>query len=118
MGIIELSNIKVYAYHGCLKEETKIGSDYLVNIAIEADLTKAATTDTLVDTADYVHINHIVKEEMAIAAKLLEHVADRIIKRVLLEIKIVSSVSVTVSKINPPIGGDVEKVSIKLKQTR
>jgi len=118
MGIIELSNIKVYAYHGCLKEETKIGSDYLVNIAIEADLTKAATTDTLVDTADYVHINHIVKEEMAIAAKLLEHVADRIIKRVLLEIKIVSNVSVTVSKINPPIGGDVEKVSIKLKQTR
>lgn len=118
MGIIDVTNIKVYAYHGCLAEETKIGSDYLVNVSVEADLTKAAATDALEDTVDYVHINRIVKEEMAIAAQLLEHVADRIIQRILLEIKIVMKVTVSVSKINPPIGGDVEKVSIKLKFNR
>ncbi len=118
MGIIEVTNIKVYAYHGCLSEETKIGSDYLVNVSVEADLTKAAASDNLKDTVDYVHINHIVKEEMAIASKLLEHVAERIIKRILLEINIVIEVSVAVSKVNPPIGGDVEKVTVILKSKR
>ncbi len=118
MGIIEVTNIKVYAYHGCLAEETKIGSDYLVNVSVKADLANAAASDNLKDTVDYVHINHIVKEEMAIAAKLLEHVADRIIQRILLEINIVMEVSVAVSKINPPIGGDVEKVTITLKSKR
>ena len=118
MGIIEVTNIKVYAYHGCLSEETKIGSDYLVNVSVEADLKKAAVSDDLKDTVDYVHINRIVKEEMAIPSQLLENVADRIIQRILLEIKIVVQVIVTVAKINPPIGGDVESVSIKLQSNR
>ncbi|WP_298478286.1 dihydroneopterin aldolase [uncultured Maribacter sp.] len=118
MGIIEVTNIKVYAYHGCLNEETIIGSDYLVNVSVKADLIKAATSDNLKHTVDYVHINHIVKEEMAIAAKLLEHVANRIIQRILLEINIVKEVIVSVSKINPPIGGDVEKVTITLNSKR
>lgn len=118
MGTIKVTNIKIYAYHGCLNEETKIGSDYLVNVSVEANLTNAAVSDDLKDTVDYVHINHIVKEEMAIAAKLLEHVADRIIQRILLEINIVTEVMVSVSKINPPIGGDVEKVTVSLKCKR
>ena len=118
MGIIEVTNIKVYAYHGCLEEETIIGSEYLVNVAVKANLTQAAASDNLKDTVDYVHINHIVKEEMAIPAKLLEHVADRIIQRILLEINIVIEVSVAVSKINPPIGGDVEKVTVTLNSKR
>ncbi|WBU90655.1 dihydroneopterin aldolase [Cellulophaga omnivescoria] len=118
MGKITVSTIKTYAYHGCLNEEALIGSDYLVNVTVNADLTKASVTDELVDTVDYVHINHIVKEEMAIRSKLLEHVAKRIIDRIFKEIPIVTESEVTVSKLNPPIGGDVEMVSITLQLTR
>jgi len=108
----------VYAYHGCLEQETIIGSDYLVDVSVHADLRKATTSDRLEDTVDYVHINHIVKEEMLKASKLLEHVAGRIITRVFKEIAIVTEISVCVSKINPPIGGDVEKVTINLSEKR
>ncbi|WKB82788.1 dihydroneopterin aldolase [Cellulophaga lytica] len=118
MGKITVSTIKTYAYHGCLNEEALIGSDYSVNVTVNADLTKASVTDELVDTVDYVHINHIVKEEMAIRSKLLEHVAKRIIDRIFKEIPIVTESEVTVSKLNPPIGGDVEMVSITLQLTR
>lgn len=118
MGKITVSTIKTYAYHGCLNEEALIGSDYVVNVSVNSDLSKASISDDLVDTVDYVHINHIVKEEMAIRSKLLEHVAKRIIDRIFLELPIVTESEVTVSKLNPPIGGDVEMVSITLQLTR
>jgi dihydroneopterin aldolase len=118
VGKISLSNIRVYAYHGCLKEESIIGSDYRVDVVIEADLTKAASTDDLDDTVDYVLINYIVKEEMAIKARLLEQVARRILERILKSCPTVTKAEVTVSKINPPISGDVEMVSINLQLTR
>jgi len=118
MGVINVANIRVYAFHGCLKEETVIGSDYLVNVKVHADLLKASISDNLTDTVDYVHINKIVTEEMAIASKLLEHVAKRILNRFLSEIQIIKKAEVSVSKINPPIGGDVGSVSIRLELTR
>ena len=81
MGIIQVNNIKLYAYHGCLEEEAKIGSWYRVAVEVKADLKKSAKTDNLKDTVDYVHLNLIVKEEMAIRSKLLEEVAQRILNR-------------------------------------
>lgn len=118
MGKIKVSNIKVYANHGCLKEETIIGSDYLVNVEVDANLKKASQTDNLSETVDYVQINQIVKEEMSIPSKLLEHVAQRILHRIFEEISIATKVKVAVSKMNPPIGGDVQEVTIILKSKR
>ena len=115
MGTIELKNIKIFAYHGCLKEETRIGSDYIVNLKVTADLEKASSTDDLKDTVDYVHLQNIVKEEMSVPAKLLESVCTRIISRIKNELVLVKAIEVTVSKINPPIGGDVAEVSVTLK---
>lgn len=118
MDKIVLKNIRTYAYHGCLIEEGKIGSDYTVDLTIKTDLKPSAKTDDLQDTVDYVDLNRIVVEEMAIRAKLLEHVAQRIIDRILNELPLVAQIKVSVSKVNPPIGGDVEAVSIVMKQKR
>ncbi|MFS4415440.1 dihydroneopterin aldolase [Maribacter sp. 2307ULW6-5] len=118
MGKVLVENIRVYAHHGCLPEETVIGSDYLVSVTVWAPLKKAAKSDRLKDTVDYVHLNAIVKEEMAIPAKLLEHVAKRILDRILGELPTVKKAQLLVSKVNPPINGDVEKVTIVLKAKR
>ena len=114
MGKIILKNVKVYGYHGCLIEEGQIGSDYHVNLTVEANLKPSSISDKLSDTVDYVHLNKIIKEEMAIRAKLLETVASRILDRIFNEIKLVKKATVNVSKINPPIGGDVEMVTVEL----
>src|SRR5690606_39858271 len=98
MGTIRLKNIKIYAFHGCLVEEGQIGSDYLVNLSVKADLINASNSDELVDTVDYVMLQKIVIEEMAVRAKLLEHVAKRIIDSVLLKVQMVNEVKVTVAK--------------------
>ncbi|WP_406685299.1 dihydroneopterin aldolase [Seonamhaeicola sp. MEBiC1930] len=118
MGIIKVENIKVYAYHGCLKEETKIGSDYRVDLEVKANLKNSAKSDELSDTVDYVFLNRIIKEEMCVPSKLLETVAKRILNRIFTEEKMVQKATVWVSKINPPIGGDVERVTIKMTERR
>ncbi|MDI5888992.1 MULTISPECIES: dihydroneopterin aldolase [Flavobacterium] len=118
MGIIKLKNIRTYSYHGCLIEEGKIGSDYTVNLEVKTDLRKSSITDDLKDTVDYVLLNRIVVEEMAIRSDLLEHVAHRIITRIFEEIPEVSRIIVAVSKLNPPIGGDVEAVTIEMEEYR
>jgi dihydroneopterin aldolase len=118
MGIIKLTNIRTFSFHGCLEEEAKIGSNYRVDLTIKTNLEPSAKTDDLTDTVDYVDLNRIVVEEMAIRAKLLEHVAKRIIDRVLKELKMVTKIEVEVTKLNPPIGGDVEGVTIIMKKKR
>jgi len=118
MGIIQVNNIKLYANHGCLEEEEKIGSEYRVDVEVKANLRKSSKTDDLFDTVDYVHLNHIVKEEMAIRSKLLEEVAQRILNRFFKELKMIQKATVSVAKINPPIGGNVEEVVIILTKKR
>jgi len=118
MGIIKLKNIRTYSYHGCLIEEGKIGSDYSVDLEVKTDLRKSALSDYLEDTVDYVLLNRIVEEEMAIRSNLLEHVAHRIIKRIFDEVAAISRITLAVSKLNPPIGGDVEAVTIEMEEYR
>ena len=118
MGKIFLKNIRLYAYHGCLDEEEKIGSDYEVNVVVYTELEKSSFSDELSDTVDYVSLHAIVKEEMAVRAKLLEKVADRIIKRIFREHEEVSRARVKVAKQNPPIGGNVEEVAVALELER
>ena len=118
MGIIKVENIRVFAYHGCLKEETKIGSDYRVDLQVEANLQTSSKTDKLSDTVDYVFLNKVIKEEMNIPSHLLETVAKRILNRIFKEDKLIKKATVWVSKLNPPIGGDVERVTIKMTKKR
>lgn len=118
MGKIQVNNIKLYAFHGCLDEEAKIGSEYRVDLEVKTNLQNSAQSDELIDTVDYVHLNFIVKEEMAIRSKLLEHVAKRILDRILVELKMVKKATISVAKINPPIGGNVEEVAIILSKKR
>jgi len=110
-----------YSYQVILERELIQYSTGTHVITLGVDLfqgVKASLSDNLSDTIDYVLINTIVKEEMDIPSKLLEHVANRILKRMFSEINTISKASVLVSKLNPPIGGDVEEVSVRLKSKR
>ena len=112
MGTIKLQNIRTFSFHGCLEEEGRIGSDYRVDLEVKTDLRKSALSDDLKDTVDYVHLNKIVVEEMAIRSKLLEHVAGRIISRVEREFSAVKSVKLKITKTSPPMKGECKGASV------
>jgi dihydroneopterin aldolase len=113
---IEVNGIKIYAFHGCLPEEGKIGGHYLVDVMLNTDFSLAAATDDLQKTIDYVEVNKIVREEMAIRSKLIEHVGQRIINRLKSKITSIDKVKLKVTKICPPINGDVQNVAIIIEE--
>ena len=118
MGKIFVKNIRLYAYHGCLDEEAQIGSDYLVNIKVEADLKKSSASDNLNDTVDYVSLHALAKKEMQKRAKLLETVVFRIAKKIIHQHDEVTFAKVKVAKLNPPINGNVEEVAVEIELSR
>lgn len=118
METIKLKNIRTFSFHGCLNEEAIIGSDYRIDLKVKCNLKQSCQSDELKDTVDYVQLNKIVVEEMAIRSKLLEHVSQRIIKRIFKDIPPISKIRVAVSKLNPPIGGDVERVTVEIEKNR
>jgi dihydroneopterin aldolase len=112
MHKIIVEGIKLFAYHGCLEEEAKIGTHYTVDVWMETDFSEAAKTDDLTKTIDYVTVYDIVKKQMAIRSKLIEQVGQRIVDDLKKEFNTLHKLEVKVTKHNPPMNGNVEKVSI------
>jgi dihydroneopterin aldolase len=112
---IYLENLKIYAYHGVLPEETIIGTYYIVNVEVHADLWKAVGTDDLNDTINYAEINEIIHEEMKIPSKLMEHVAGRIIKSIQIKFPQISFIKIKITKTNPPMPGEMDGVGVEIE---
>lgn len=115
MGIIRVEGVEIYSNHGCLPEEAKIGSAYVVDVEIRTDFTEASILDDLSKTVDYVTVYQIVYREMKVRSKLIEHVGHRIINALKAEIANIDHVRVKISKLNPPIDGNAKSVSIELE---
>ena len=115
---VKVENLKIYAFHGCMEEEKVIGSDYVVDICAVCSVGKKAFGDEIKGTVDYVDLARIAKREMSIRSKLLEAVVNRIISSCFNEISVLEQISVTVSKINPPINADVASVSVSMEKKR
>lgn len=113
---ILVEGIKIYAFHGCLEEESKIGSDYIVDVEITTNFMESTASDELEDTIDYVEINQIVEAEMKIRSKLIEHVAWRILEKIKSQYTSVIGLKVKVTKIAPPINGNVDKVAVIIEE--
>lgn len=115
MSLIEIEGMEFYAFHGHFDVEKIAGNRFVVNLKIETDCSKAGQSDKLEDTLDYQKAYLAVKEEMAIPSNLLEHVCQRIITRIKSEFPEAKKVVVKVSKMNPPMGGQIEKVSLTME---
>ena len=114
MSKIYLENMEFHANHGCLEHEQNLGNTFIVNISFELNTKKAGLTDELADTLNYQLIYNVIKEQMAIPSKLIEHVGQRIMDKIIVEFPQIQSLELKLSKLNPPLGGKVEAVSIVL----
>ncbi len=111
-----MEGLEFFAYHGFYDEEQKIGNKYAVDIAVTADFSEAARRDRLSATVNYEEIYHITANVMQQPARLLEHIAHRIIQEIREKYPSVDSVEVSVSKFNPPVGGVCHRARITLKE--
>jgi dihydroneopterin aldolase len=110
MGTIRIESMSFYAYHGCFAEETAIGTNFLVDLELQYDSCQAQTTDSIEYAVDYLAVYKVVKQQMDIPSHLIENVAYRIKEAVCQSFNL-QSCNVKVSKLNPPLGGQMAAVS-------
>lgn len=114
MGLIEIEGMHFYAYHGHFATEQIVGNEFEVDVALRTDCTKAGASDELEDALNYQEVYNLVKEEMQIKSKLLEHVGKRIQDRLHQTYPEIEWSRIKISKMNPPMGGEIERVSVTL----
>lgn len=114
MGIIEIEGMRFNAFHGHFESEQIVGNEFVVYLKIETDCEKAAKTDKLEDALNYQIAYEIVKKEMKIISHLLENVAKRILDSLYEQFISINKAEVKISKMNPPMGGEIGKVSVTL----
>ena len=112
---IYVNNAWFYSFHGCLHEESVIGAEYLVNIMVETNTDDAEKNDNLKSTVDYVDIYNAIKTEMDKPSKLLESVMERMITSIKGISSNITAVDVSIKKLSPPIGGNVDSVELRKK---
>ncbi len=112
MNKIELKDMEFFSKHGCFEEERIVGNRFVVNLSVEGDFSRAACSDDIADAVNYQELYDIVRVEMDKPSHLLENVAKRITDSVRKAFPELVRVSVTIDKINPPLGGKLYASSV------
>ena len=115
---IRMEGLKFYAFHGVLPQENLVGAYYYVDLKLKTDFTHAAETDELEGTVSYADIFTVVKEEMAIVSKLLEHVCQRIASRILEDFPAIEAIDIRLYKENPPMGACAQNIGVEAHYRR
>ncbi len=116
---IELENIELYARHGCYDLEKVVGGRFRVDLAVEVcspETDLAAQEDNVRGLVNYLDLVAIVEEQMAITSDTIEHVALRIADAIRAHSEAITSARVKVSKLAPPTGGKIARVSVTVSR--
>ena len=114
-GYIYLNEVRFYAFHGVMPQEQQVGGEYLVDLRVGYPIQTAMETDDVADTLNYAELYELVKQQMDIPSKLLEHVAGRIVKAINEQFPLVSSIRLRITKKNPPMGADSAGAGVELR---
>lgn len=115
---INLLGLRFHAFHGVMAQEQLVGNDYLLDVRVRYDLSKAMLSDDVNDTLNYATVYEMIRQEMQIPSCLLEHVAYRIGNRLMTTFPQIESIDIHLTKKNPPVGadGDGAMIELHLKQ--
>lgn len=112
---IRIEGLEVYAYHGVYPEEREKGQTFYVNATLYTDTHKAGLEDKLELSTNYgdvcLFINQWMKEN---TYQLLETVAEKLSKAILLKYNLISSVDLEIRKPEAPIEIPFGCVSVKV----
>lgn len=112
---INLEGMDFHAFHGCYELERLTGSHFEVSLRIVSPLGRVAEDDDVTQAVNYLTVYETVREQMAVTQHTIERVAQNIINALHGSFKQIVAVECTVTKIAPPLGGKVNKVSVTLK---
>lgn len=112
---ISLEGITLHSPVGCTETEQRVGNRVEVDVEMDVECDKAAESDDLEGSVNYVRVYEIVREQMAVPTRILENAAHRITEALYTEFgeELIKQIRIKVSKIAPPVGGKVAKASVE-----
>ncbi len=118
LDLLTLTGLRATGYHGVFDHERRDGQEFVVDVAVSADLSTAAKSDDLGNTLHY----GVLAEQVVAAIErdpvdLIETLAERIAQLVL-EYPAAESVTVTVHKPSAPITVPFDDVSVTITRSR
>ena len=114
MSKVALEGMRFYAYHGAHKEERFLGNNFLVSVSLELDFSKIQEDESIKHTVNYADVYEVCKTEMEKPTRLLESLAYRILNKVKDISEKIESTTVTISKEQPPLGGEVKYATVEV----
>lgn len=115
--IISIKNIEVYAFHGVLESEKKVGQLFYVNATIETDTRVAGMNDDLSKTVNYAKVAKTIYQVMTRASyDLIETCAEKVAEAVLLTYDGIKAIEIEIRKPAAPIPLQFEDVSVKIRR--
>ncbi|MBQ8486702.1 MAG: dihydroneopterin aldolase [Prevotella sp.] len=111
---IHLRKLRFRAFHGVLPQERQVGGDFVVTLRIGYPWHAAMETDDVADTLNYAAAYEVVRAEMSMPSRLLEHVAGRVANALLRQFPAITSVDLWLYKLTPPMGADSEGAGVEL----
>jgi len=117
-GTISLAGLEFHAYHGVYPHERSSGNKFEVDVTVETAIGTSAFEDDLGATINYEDLYAVVKAEMEKPSKLLERVGHEMTAAILKKFSQAISVTITIAKFNPPIGGVCKKASVTISEKR
>ena len=115
---VYVKNLRIHAYHGVLPHENIVGQDFIVSARCGVDISSSMENDMLEVALDYGVLYQLIEREMAQTSQLVEHVAGRIAHCVFDEFPNVTSLDLTITKLNPPFGADCEGAGVEIHVVR
>lgn len=112
MVTIHLDKLRFNAFHGILDEERILGNEYLVDCTVNF-YEREEVIVHIGDTINYVTVFDIIKKRMSIPTHLLETVAMQIGFEIYELFPQVKSISVSITKLHPPIEAIQGSVGVK-----
>lgn len=111
---IQLRGLRALGIHGVLAEEQVRAQPFEVDLDLETDLRRAGASDQLADTVDYGDLAERVAQVVSGERHaLLERLAERIAETALGDQR-VTTVTVTIRKLRPPVPVDLASVAVRL----
>jgi len=119
MERIHITGLELYAFHGVNHDEREHGQVFLLDIILEADLSRACTSDNLEDTVNYARV---IKTAAAAFTRepcnLIERAAEITARAVLEGFPPIEALTLRVRKPDAPVKMPFEDIAIEIYRRR
>ncbi|NLO08268.1 MAG: 2-amino-4-hydroxy-6-hydroxymethyldihydropteridine diphosphokinase [Clostridiales bacterium] len=117
MDRITISDLEVFAYHGVLKEENSLGQKFLISAELYMDVSEAAKDDDISKSINYANICKEIDTFLKNHTfKLIETMADRLAKHLLILYKNLDEICIKIKKPWAPILMTLDTVSVTVNR--